>query len=54
MITAMSISEHHHHHHDVAHGQSHDYAEANKAYFNSSDLVTELEDHPVFVEFANT
>ncbi|KAJ3995243.1 S-adenosyl-L-methionine-dependent methyltransferase [Lentinula boryana] len=49
----MSPSEHHHHIHHATQGQAHDYVQANRDFFNSSDSA-ELDEHPVFVEFANT
>ncbi|KAJ3731583.1 S-adenosyl-L-methionine-dependent methyltransferase [Lentinula guzmanii] len=49
----MSPPEHHHHIHHATQGQAHDYVQANRDFFNSSDYA-ELDEHPVFVEFSNT
>ncbi|KAJ3771507.1 S-adenosyl-L-methionine-dependent methyltransferase [Lentinula raphanica] len=53
----MSSFEHHHHGHhgrNDAEDQNRDYVEANRAHSDSSNLVELLDEHPVFVEFADT
>ncbi|KAJ4471408.1 hypothetical protein J3R30DRAFT_3709830 [Lentinula aciculospora] len=55
MSSGSSIHHSHHtydHAHDAAH--DHDHVEANKKYFNNSDFSLQVNEHAVFLEFANT